>query len=144
MRRAQYLLTRNLLRSCSRKMRVVDEKWLHPSFPRFYHYGILRELDLVTRWAQEPGNILPLFQVAEAALILHRSLNSAGRMENAARDWKAEGTLVPIGEDQWQRSARADTFALLDLISRPGPSFYLTRQWYATVKRLAQLFAIAP
>jgi len=69
-RGADYLIQRRLFRSLSRQGAVIDERWLKPLFPRFYHYDVLRGLHFLVNWAVKNRKSLPLAAVEESVTAL--------------------------------------------------------------------------
>lgn len=107
-RGAQYLLERKLCRSL-RKHRIADRAWLRPTFPRFYHYDVLRGYEFVVEWAATLGRA-----------VMTESLEIARRVRPTVqrRAWAAETkTLSP---EDWSRQHRAKSFPLLERVSRIG------------------------
>lgn len=126
---AEYLLKRRLFRSLSKGGTVMDEAWLKLTFPRFYHYDVLRGLSFLAGWAKSRGARLPGRAVAEAVAAV-RVHEKAGSLAVGLRAWETDGTLVPDGRGGSLKEARAASFALLEAVSRVGEANpWLTRRW---------------
>jgi len=135
-----YLLRRKLCRSVSKGGRVIDERWLAPSFPRFYDYDVLRGLALVTAWAAAVERPLPSSAMVEAVQAVGRTLDDGGAVRNRGREFVAEGSLRHDGDGPWTFRREASAFAVLDGLNRDGePSSPLTDQWYEVLERLVRL-----
>ncbi len=69
----EYLLDRRMFRSL-RTGEVIDERWLHFSFPTFWHYDVLRGLDYLRNAGIQPDG-----RVKEAIEILIKRRHQNGR-----------------------------------------------------------------
>lgn len=110
-RGAAYLIDRGLCRSL-RKNRVADRAWLKPTFPRFYHYDVLRGYEFVVEWAATLGRAVPTSALAEARRVepvVARRAWADERKTRSPADWSA-----------WHE---ARVFPLLDRVSRIGTPF---------------------
>lgn len=137
-RGAEYLLARRLWRSVSRGGAPIHEGWLRPSFPRFYHYDVLRGLRFLVGWAEARGRRLPEEAVAEARDALDAAL-VAGELRPGRRPCEGARTrvLAPGVVDAWEPAA---SFPLLELVSRTdAPSPWLTREWRDVRARLERV-----
>lgn len=135
-RGAEYLLVRRLWRSVSRGGAPIHEGWLRPSFPRFYHYDVLRGLRFLVGWAEVRGRRLPEAAVGEARDALDGAL-VAGELRPGRRPCDGARTRVLTAQDAW---APAASFPLLELVSRTdAPSPWLTREWRDVRARLARV-----
>jgi hypothetical protein len=142
---ARYLIRRRLLRSVSKGGGLIDEDWLRPTFPRFYHYDVLRGLAWLVRWALELGRELPEAAVSEAVSVIER-LVRAGTLPVGRRAWEGARTRFRDEAGEWRSGAEARQaagFALLEEVSVVGaPSPWLTRTWTETQAGLARLRAL--
>ncbi|MCI0340918.1 MAG: hypothetical protein L0216_07150 [Planctomycetales bacterium] len=139
-RGAAYLIRRRLCRSVSRGDRLMDEAWLLPCFPRFYHYDVLRGLTFLVTWAERRRRPLPAEAVAEAVTVLGAQLDSGGILHVGRRGYAAERTLRRGADGAWTPGHPAGTFPLLDEVSRVGrPSPELTAAWRAALAGLRRL-----
>ena len=137
-RGAAYLLKRKLFRSVSGGGKIIDESWLEPCFPRFYHYDVLRGLRFVTAWADKREKPLPRESVKEAIDAVESALGRADAGINR-KPWREEGTLYPDGIGNWIKKKRAEPFELLEGIRAAAP---LRREWAEVKKQLRSCAAI--
>jgi hypothetical protein len=136
-RAAAYLLARRLCRSLSKGGALIDPAWLEPSFPRFYHYDVLRGLTFVTRWARRRGSTVPADAVEEVALHLAGRTRPDGTLPAGRRPWDGARTLAPDAGGTWTRGHPARSFPLLDAVGIPGePEPRLTAEWRSTARDL--------
>jgi hypothetical protein len=141
-RGAEYLLARRLWRSLSRGGVPIHEGWLRPSFPRFYHYDVLRGLRFLVGWAEARGRRLPEAAVGEARDAIDAARDGAGQLRAGRRPCDGARTRVLTAQDAWEPAA---TFPLLELVSRTdAPSPWLTREWDDVRARLARVVEAPP
>lgn len=129
-RGAAYLIERRLWRSLSRGGAVCDEAWQRLTFPRYYHYDLLRGLTFLVRWSQRRGEPLPHEAVAEAVSAISAQLDPDGQLAPGRRACEGARTLRRDGQGAWVKGEQARTFPLLEQVSAVGvPSEHLTREW---------------
>ncbi len=128
---ARYLIERKLWRSISKGGAPIDESWQKLTFPRFYHYDLLRGLTFLGRWSAKRGVPLPGEAVAEATRIIESQLDAEGRLAPGRRPFEGAKTRLRDASGAWVKG-ESRTFALLDAVSAPGvPSGWLTAEWRA-------------
>lgn len=128
-RGAEYLMAHRVVRAASGAGRVIDEAWLKLTFPRFYHYDLLRGLRFLAAWSKARGTTVPGSAVRESrdALAL-RFPDGALRVERAA--WSQERTLTVTPEGVWGKADRAPDFPLLREAGAVGaPAPRLAAHW---------------
>ncbi len=138
-RGAAYLLQRKFCRSLSKGGTVIDPAWLALTFPRFYHYDVLRGLAFVVLWAvARPLVTLRAADLVDAAAVLP----SSGPVVIGRAAWAQEATLRRQSDGSWTREARAARFALLDCVGEAGEvSAALTHSRDVVANALRQLQA---
>lgn len=130
-RGAQYLMSKRLFRS-NNSGRVIDESWLELTFPRFYHYDILRGLSFVLKWARLLGRQVPGTAIIETVEYIDNSFPDGFlRVQRAA--WSGASTRwFDRKTSTWTRKP-AESFPLLDSVSELGRvSRDLTEIWDET------------
>lgn len=138
---ARYLLKHRLIRRASADGDVIDPAWLQPTFPRFYHYDILRALSFVTEWAEATGTHLSAAALGEARTLLeHESVYGGIRIERRAAT--QQSPTLEHHDGMWKFADTSRSFALLDQVSQVGrrsPELTLqAEQTRARLDRLAQ------
>lgn len=124
----EYLVQRELCRSLSRGLAVIDESWLRPAFPRFYFYDILRGLRYVVKHALRFREALPTSALLETLGVL-------GAVEPVRRELASEPTRRRSG-GEWGKGPSA-TFGLLDRVE--GAALHREREEvFATVAWLKE------
>ncbi|PCI36406.1 MAG: hypothetical protein COB53_09690 [Elusimicrobia bacterium] len=137
-RGADYLLKRKLFRSLSGGGKIIDEAWLEPCFPRFYHYDVLRGLRFVTAWADRRDKPLPRDSVQEAVDAVETALARADAGMRR-KPWAEEKSLYFDGAGSWEMKNKAEPFELLEGLRAGAP---LRREW-SSVKTLLRACAAA-
>lgn len=137
-RGAEYLLKRHLVRSLSQNMRIIDDAWLVPAFPRFYEYDVLRGLRYVVRWAEARRKPLPLHAIAEVFESLSTWFQDGQTPPRRAASTE-KSTLRCNDEGEWGRGP-AQLFPLLDAITAPAVALdFLRAEWLGVVEGLERL-----
>jgi hypothetical protein len=137
-RGADYLLRRRLLRSLSQGMKVIEEAWRVPAFPRFYEYDVLRGLRFLVRWAESRQKPLPLPAISET----FESLSSwfDGNQASPRQAVSSEKSTIRCNDEgEWGRGP-AHLFPLLEEISSPAVAIdFLRAEWISVVGGLEKL-----
>lgn len=137
---ATYLLDRRLCRSRSKGMKLVDEDWLRPAFPRYYFYDVLRALHFLVAWARSTKTALPAEALLESVESLSKATDGKGQLRNRPRKLETQGSLRQGGDGSWTWLAEASPFPLLRRLAEDdGPSAPLSRQWHAVLTGLQEL-----
>lgn len=122
-----YLLRHRIFRSTAGKM--VDPTWLELSFPRFYHYDVLRGLAFVVKWAGITGARLDMSVLNESLQIVAKLLDQDGFLSVGIDNISAEGSLY-YTEEGWKWGDHSGIFPCLSELCKPGNrSIALTKQW---------------
>lgn len=141
---ALYFVERKLMRG-KRSGEIIDESWLEPAFPRFYHYDILRGLSLVTRWSLKRSRKLSKQVISEALGVVAQQVDDNGLAPRRSHTAGLKSLLPKVeggfelepGENGGYQRGEASRFALLDYVDRPGlPSLPLTQEWLGLLLRL--------
>lgn len=139
-RGAEYLIRRQLCRSVSKGMQLIEPLWLQPCFPRFYHYDVLRGLAFLVAWAEMRRKPLPATALAEGVMALAGGLDSLGKLSVRRRAFEGETTLRLKGDGSWAHGSPAKTFPLLEEESAINkPSLELTHSWNLVLHGLQRL-----
>lgn len=133
-RGADFLMSRRLVLGSSSRHNAEEREsarqWPRLCFPRFYFYDILRGLSALAIWAERSGEKLPASVIQEALSLLGEG------PELGVQRQAHGGRLTRLSDGQ---RAPATSFPLLEEVSAPGPSPYLTRQWQDTRRRLEEV-----
>lgn len=129
-RGAGYLIAHRLVRAASGERRVIDEAWLHLTFPRFYDYDLLRGLRFLTAWSKDRGTGVPAAAVGETLDALSARYPDGNlAVERAA--WSKARTLTVGPDGAWGKADRAADFPLLREAGRVGaPAPALSAHWH--------------
>jgi hypothetical protein len=147
-RAAQFLIERKLtFGSSSRHNRDETESarmWGQLTFPRFYHYDVLRGLDALTLWATMSGRKLSADVIEPALAYMEKSENGSVRVTR--RIVENVRTRGQDAKGRWSDVRKpATSFALLEAVSSLGSvSPYLSRQWSQVQARLKALADLPP
>ncbi len=127
-RGARYLMRKRLFRTETTGTEI-DENWLRLSFPRFYHYDVLRGLSFLLDYSVRLKRPLPA-EVIEESLILIDDSFPDGIIKVERQAWGGATTrYLDASLGEWTKGPAA-TFPLLEQVGRTGaPSLYLTKQW---------------
>lgn len=121
-----YLLARQLFRSVSRSMAVIDESWLQPHAPRFYGYDILRGVEFVAAASTRLERAVPIAAVQEALTLLATWF---ARPTPQPIDFSLDTRTLRRGADgQWHRGQPAADFPLLDQVRKPEVAMHRLRE----------------
>lgn len=145
-RAAGFLLGRELRLGSSSshnaEEREAAERWLLPTFPRFYFYDVLRGLHDLLLWTRNRGRRVPWARVRQVVGHLAK-LAPDGLMPAGRRAYEGARTRRRQPDGTWVREA-ASRFPLLQAVGRPGqPCPFLTRQW-TECKRLLRELEVDP
>lgn len=122
-----YLLVHQLFRSTSGK--IIYPTWLQLSFPRFYHYDILRGLAFISKWASLTGNSFDTAILEESLQVVSALVDTEGYLSVGIDNISAEGSLF-YAAGSWEWNTQSVVFPLLGELSKPGSrSIALSRQW---------------
>lgn len=136
---AQYLIERQL---CFRKgtSQFIDQDFLSPVFPRFYHYDVLRGLSFLVAWSKKLSRRLPIDSFSEVVLLIDSKFPD-GLIKIERQVWTNCPSRFP-GENgkEWYK-AEATSFPLLETVSSHDDiSPYLTAIWSDLKRDLISLY----
>lgn len=119
-RGADYLMRHRLVRRAGGDGSVIDRAWLEPTFPRFYFYDVLRGLSFLTEWADATGSPVLRDAIADALDLLEHGRAPAGGVTVRRRAASTDQPTMERTSGTWQLVQASGSFALLDLVGRPG------------------------
>lgn len=142
---AGFLIGRRLIEGSPTKYNAEEreqaKEWVHPFFPRFYFYDVLRGLHALLTYAEKTGRPVPREAIAPAFEILAQEF-SAGEVRNAGRAYGETSTIRPAHGDRPQTREPASLFPLLNAVNVAGASSpFLTRQW-REVRAMAERYGL--
>jgi hypothetical protein len=137
-RGADYLIEKKLFRAASTG-KPIDADWLKLSFPRFYHYDVLRGLHFLLKCSRRLGKPLPFDAVHECLVYIDDQFPD-GRIRVQRAAWAdAMSRWFEPSSGTWERKP-AQSNALLDAVSAIGvESPYLTNIWNEVKADLAAI-----
>jgi hypothetical protein len=115
--------------------RASAARWAELAFPRFYHYDLLRGFEAVVRWATVHDERLPWAAIEPVWSALSRRFPEAV-VHAERRAYEGHTSRLPDGT-----RVPAESFALLEAVSAPGPSSFLTERWRRSRAELEALRA---
>ena len=119
-RGAQYLLSHSVVRRAGGDRGVIDSSWLEPTFPRFYFYDLLRGLSFLSEWSQVTGSELPREPIQETLDLLEQRYAREGGITIGRQAASIQAGTVKQEGGEWASRPEANSFALLEAVSRPG------------------------
>jgi hypothetical protein len=127
-RGAKYLVEKRLWRTSSTNQ-PIDEKWLKLSFPRFYHYDVLRGLSFILAWSCHFKRKLPVTAIQEIVEYIDTEFPD-GRIGVQRSAWAgANSRYFDHVTGSWTKAPAAG-FPLLQAVSEVGRiSPFLTNAW---------------
>ncbi len=139
-RGASYLIDKKLY---MRKSGIaIDTEWLKLTFPRFYHYDVLRGLSFLLNWATLRQSPLPLDSIMPVVQNIDDDFDSGSVCIQRA-EWQGMNTrYYDVKEEVWKRSC-VSTFELLESTGKLGlPSKTLTGQWSQAKSQISGLIEL--
>jgi hypothetical protein len=139
---ARFLIERKLMHGSPTKHNADErksaEKWVHPCFPRFYLYDVLRGLNALLLWSEKTNQSLPRDSIRDVVTYLdHRFSDGNIRIER--HSYEGTGTILQSSSGEWIKRQPATFFPLLNKVSKIGDvSPFLTKQWLSAKSKAAK------
>ncbi|MDQ5965540.1 MAG: hypothetical protein QG625_1695 [Cyanobacteriota bacterium erpe_2018_sw_39hr_WHONDRS-SW48-000098_B_bin.30] len=126
-RGASYLIDKKLYMRSSGV--AIDTEWLKLTFPRFYHYDVLRGLSYLLQWATLRQRLLPLECIADIMSRIDHNFPD-GQIKIQRASWQGMYTRYYDSQDKLWKRRPVDGFPLLEQTGLIGMySKTLTEQW---------------
>lgn len=140
-RGAQYLIDHKLC-CAGGTNRVLDDDWLLPKFPRFYHYDVLRGLRFLVSWALFRKSEIPLGAISHVVEELSNSFEPGSNVRMSRNALLEMTTRVRI-DSSWKHKDKVSSFPLLtSVIEKDIGRQILTGQWLDTLRKLDRLIQL--
>lgn len=128
-RGASYLLKKRLFRS-ETDGRILDEKWLKLSFPRFYFYDILRGLSFVLHWARSFNRTVPRGAIKESIDLIESEFPD-DCLHPQHKPWQGANTQrLNLETNTWSKEPSKASSLLCAISENHIVSPMLSTQWH--------------